>query len=125
MRQHFLLNGFQFLNPALHLLNIRPHHLMLRRRQRRFGATVFIGITAAIQIGLGQRLSIFRLLGRFGIHQNDVERLFAHGTAGFRKFEMQGEHDAMQEKGNTDAPGKRRHHRERCPERRPQPFQQY
>jgi hypothetical protein len=32
--------------------------LLLRRRQRRLGPAVFIGVAAAIEIGLGQRLGV-------------------------------------------------------------------
>jgi len=60
--QHFPLDRLQFLHPTLHLLNIRTDHLMLRRRQGCFGAALFIGIAAAVKIGLRQRLCIPWLL---------------------------------------------------------------
>ena len=72
-----LLGCFQFLHATLHLLNrVAIALLLASRRQGRLGPPVFIGIAAAVKIGLRQGLGIGRLAGRFGIDQDDVHAPF-------------------------------------------------
>jgi len=67
---HSLFRLFQF---AAGLLSVRGG-------QRRPGAPVLLGVAAAVEIGLRQRLGLGGLAGRLAVDQDDVECLILKGA---------------------------------------------
>ncbi|WP_265946832.1 hypothetical protein [Dechloromonas sp. A34] len=97
-----MLGGFQLLYPALHLLQVVACRLLRGRWQGRLGPPVFIGVAAAVEIRLGQRLGIARLRGRLGIDQDDVEGLFAHCVRGVGELEVQRQQQGVRQQRQAD-----------------------
>ena len=55
-----------------------------------------IGIAAAIEIGLGERLGLGRLARRFAVDENDLQCFVLKGSRSLGKLEVQRQQDGVQ-----------------------------
>ena len=80
LRQQSLLLCFERLHALFGLFQLAAALLPVRGRQRCPGASVLIGVAAAVEVGLRQRLCIGRLAGRLAVDQNDFQTLILKGA---------------------------------------------
>ena len=85
----------QRLHPALRLLQAVAGLVLRRRRQRRLGATVVVGVAAAVEVGLGARLGLVRLAQALGVDEDDLERAAGSAPDGLGQLEVDRQRHGM------------------------------